>query len=115
MGYYTTFVLEDVKSYKLSKMQAFYTISEALKYTSGLNLYLEGQDTHKWYSWLEDCLEVSRQHPEIAFKISGIGENAEDIWWKDFLNGTIIDYWCKKEQPLKLSLKTLEILKKQYD
>ena len=40
----------------------------------------------KWYDWKKDMNELSRAYPDMIFRVSGAGEEYEDLWksiWKD--------------------------------
>lgn len=40
----------------------------------------------KWYDWKKDMNELSRAYPDMIFRVSGDGEESEDLWksiWKD--------------------------------
>lgn len=43
----------------------------------------------KWYDWENDMRLLSRKFPDIMFKLSGSGENEEDLWKAYFLNGSM--------------------------
>lgn len=44
-------------------------------------------DSCKWYSHEQDMFKVSEKYPNAIFKLSGQGEDAEDIWVKYFKDG----------------------------
>lgn len=41
----------------------------------------------KWYKHKEDCLKFSLLYPDLAFCITGYGEDYDDIWRQYFKNG----------------------------
>jgi len=41
----------------------------------------------KWYQHEKDMREYSQRHPKTLFKLSGVGEEAGDIWVEYYLNG----------------------------
>jgi hypothetical protein len=109
MGYYTTFILEDAQD-GLDSVNAFNKINSAIaEVVQDFDTSCHG----KWYSCERDLLVISARNPEIAFKISGSGEDADDTWWKDYLNGQVVDYWNKPKVGLRLSSKSLAALAKQ--
>lgn len=86
MGYYTNHTLEIVGGHYdiLGEIidndpDTFYGID-----TNG-----ESIDSVKWYSHQKDMKEVSKQFPELVFKLSGEGEEAGDIWIEYYKNGKI--------------------------
>lgn len=44
-------------------------------------------EDHKWYEWKEHMAELSVHFPEVEFKISGEGEETDDLWRATFKNG----------------------------
>jgi hypothetical protein len=46
-----------------------------------------GEDT--WYEHENDMLEISKNFPNILFKLEGDGQDREDIWVKYFKNGQV--------------------------
>lgn len=47
----------------------------------------ETLESCKWYDWLEDMIKMSRDFPNVLFKLHGEGEQNEDVWDAYFLNG----------------------------
>ena len=94
MGYYTTFTLEDAQD-SLNKVKAFDKINSAIaEVVQDFDECWNGE----WDSYEKDLLAISIQNPEIAFRISGSGKNKYDTWWKDYLNGQVIDYWDEPKE-----------------
>jgi hypothetical protein len=49
--------------------------------------YFDGDGECKWYNHDEDMAVLSKEFPTIVFKLSGDGEEADDIWTKYYKNG----------------------------
>lgn len=59
--------------------------SENLKFALGDNG--GNGESCKWYEWKEDMIKLSKQFPEVCFKLHGEGEENGDIWDAYFLKG----------------------------
>lgn len=57
------------------------------------------EDGMKWYEWHNDCMAVSRRHPEALFLITGDGEESGDIWACFFRNGESEEHRAPEWQP----------------
>lgn len=108
MGYYTYFKLEDARVPGLSKEESLAVVLKTFN-TDVANL-LTGNENYKWYDYQKDCLNFSQQNPEIAFKISGVGEEVDDVWWNEYYGGKLTNFWKKPETGLALSQKTLALV-----
>ena len=108
MGYYTYFKLEDARVPGLSKEESLKCVLKT--FNTDVTDLLTGNKNYKWYSFKEDCLTFSRQNPEIAFKISGVGEEVDNIWWAEYYDGKLTNFWKKPETGLELSQKTLSLV-----
>lgn len=86
MGYYTTYRLESTYPEEGRK-----TILTALA-----DIGVNDGDNLKWYSSTSDLQKISQKHPGIAFKISGVGEDYDDIWWSEYALGNLVAYWKRK-------------------
>lgn len=87
MGYYTTFELEVTP--ENSEIGHKQMISDATGYTYCFD------DDIKWYSHQEDMKIYSEKHPTVLFKLTGIGEEPDDIWVEYYKNGKM--QRCKGE------------------
>jgi len=47
------------------------------------------EDEEKWYSCEEDMKRYSKLYPEFIFKISGVGEEHDDLWEMYCKNGKL--------------------------
>lgn len=45
-----------------------------------------------WYDYAEEMKEFSTQYPDNVFKMYGVGEENDDIWYSYFKNGK--QQWC---------------------
>lgn len=91
MGYYTDYCL-----YARDKRSSSYhlpedTVAEIDRVINELDLF-EGGDiidglwgNAKWYYHDEDMIKISRQFPDVLFKLEGNGEEQGDMW---------ITYYC---------------------
>ena len=119
MGYYTRFNMEvndiDNKGYDAFKIakymldmseesDRFYAFKYELKnflgreeteQKAGCELYLDGDDECKWYDNEEDMILLSKEFPDVLFKLHGEGEDNEDIWDKYFMGGKM--QYCPAE------------------
>lgn len=41
----------------------------------------------KWYDYYEDVVDISEHFPEVIFHLAGDGEDRDDLWEADFMNG----------------------------
>lgn len=111
MGYYTYYSMEvlDINnkgydSYKIAKYMLdkqkesdrFYAFKydlenfvkkENIKSRADDRLLLDSGDEYKWYNNEEDMRLLSKEFPDILFKLHGKGEDNEDIWDKYFMDG----------------------------
>lgn len=111
MGYYTYYSMEvldidnkgydsyEIAKYMLDKQKEsdkFYAFKydlenfvkkENIKSRANDELFLDSGDEYKWYDNEEDMRLLSKEFPDILFKLHGKGEDNEDIWDKYFING----------------------------
>lgn len=111
MGYYTYYSMEilDINnkgydSYKIAKYMLdkqkesdrFYAFkyeledfvkNEEAKSKIKYDLSLDSDDVYKWYDNENDMLFLSKEFPDVLFKLHGEGEENTDIWNKYFMNG----------------------------
>ena len=100
MGYYTKFDLEisgtgerwvtgvDAKGEKIKVNIGIDKdeVTRELVNLSGYEHLFDG-DTHKWYDYDENMLEISRKYPDLLFILSGEGEESGDLWRNYYKNG----------------------------
>jgi hypothetical protein len=79
MGYYTRFELE---IYSGDDCITDYreVIEEQVDYDPF-------DDETKWYDYEKDMKAVSKKHPKVVFKISGVGEEQPNLWEAYFKDG----------------------------
>ena len=44
-------------------------------------------DSIKWYEHDKDMIKLSKQYPDYIFKLSGQGEDPQDLWITYYYNG----------------------------
>lgn len=44
-------------------------------------------DSMKWYEYYDDMKNMSQNFPEVIFHLEGDGEDPDDLWVADFMNG----------------------------
>ena len=87
MGYNTRFELSLVGSNDNSIIKDLTDSNE----DANLCLLDDGtsNESGKWYDHEKDLVMFSQQHPEVLFKLSGEGSEANDLWHKYFKNGKV--------------------------
>lgn len=99
MGYYTSYTLE-VRGFKdkeeLDRLKEVLKKDDIIGYALEEEYYLDPSeigaefgvyDTAKWYHHDDDMVEISRQFPDMTFKLCGIGEWVDDRWYTLYKNG----------------------------
>jgi len=103
MGYYTYFTME---AQNIKNEEEYNSIVHALKErelfsnedTSGVfdegkyyeishTAYFKAYDECKWYEHTYDMVKISRLFPGVTFRLSGEGEERDDMWHEYFHNG----------------------------
>lgn len=79
MGYYTRYDISENPQ----------TVQDAIEQKSQYNFYSGQSDKVKWYDWQKDCLEVSKDFPNLVIKIEGGGEEQGDQWKAYIKDGKI--------------------------
>ena len=103
MGYYTYFSLEArhikdraeydsimdyMKNHELMQHEGEYGIFDEGKFYEEDGIaYFDAYDEAKWYDHTYDMLKLSKAFPKVMFKLSGDGEERDDMWHEYFLNG----------------------------
>lgn len=93
MGYYTNYQLTIQKDdkYLIDKDKFIQQLKEIAGYTFYAyesNEFLSS-DGIKWYDHNIDMQCISKDFPDVIFKLCGEGEIGEDLWQAYFLNGKI--------------------------
>lgn len=102
MGYCTTYNLSlctpDGKSF-IEDSAVHDKVVTLLKERGAINYALDENldcyDPVKWCEHDNDMLEISKQVPNILFRLHGEGDESEDIWDCYYLNGKT--QYCKAE------------------
>lgn len=111
MGYYTYFTME---ARNIKNEEEYNSIIYAMKerelmqhngesgifdegkyYDDSHRAYFEAYDECKWYDHEYDMMKFSRLFPDVTFRLSGDGEEREDMWHKYFHNGEVEE--CRAE------------------
>ena len=101
---YNSYLIAKYMLDKYEKCDWFYPFEYSLKdFLSGMDkesgtafaLVLEDDDASKWYDNEKEMLELSKEFPDILFKLHGVGEESEDIWNEYFMSGK--SQYCKAE------------------
>lgn len=111
MGYYTRFNMEvqdidnvgynafEIAKYMLDKYHeksSFYPFENQLKHFiddvdnqigEAYGLCLDDDEDAKWYKHTDEMTELSKEFPNVLFKLHGEGEDSGDIWDAYFMNG----------------------------
>lgn len=53
----------------------------------GISDYMQSDDCYKWYEYEEDMIALSKQFPDFIFTLFGDGEDGDDFWYADFMDG----------------------------
>lgn len=80
MGYYTDYGLEIIENDNL-EIDFEKEISKHADY----GFCFSGEI--KWYDCESDMISFSKKHPKVLFKISGEGEESDDLWEMFIRNG----------------------------
>lgn len=93
MGYYTTF--RGSVSGPVSSMAKLNAAIEAgskfspyeFELSDWCDDYINDGQEAKWYSYDEDCTQLSRDFPNVLFVLEGSGEESGDVWKAWYRNG----------------------------
>lgn len=83
MGYYTDFELS-FDTNTVDEQEVYDYIREIADYD-----FEDGYLNGKWYSHVQDMVEVSKKWPDVLFTLEGNGEEHGDMWRKYFKNGKV--------------------------
>lgn len=88
MGYETTFILEaDFSKVPSEQLELTQLKVEKALYANDYQIRLSESFSGKWYDHHDDMLKISSQFPEVLFMLEGNGEENDDIWESEYLNG----------------------------
>lgn len=92
MSYHTSYQLQIIEGDP-------FTIDDLREVSEGASYALtkdgETSESCSWYDHEIDLKSFSRKFPATVFKLSGQGEDNEDMWVKYFMNGKMQE--CKAE------------------
>lgn len=102
MGYTTNFHLEisDFNENDISDgdvINSNYVIGlygrfrDMFVWDSNILMYVS-RNNYKWYDYVDDMTEFSKQYPDFIFTLYGYGEENSDIWVNYFQNGYVEGY-----------------------
>lgn len=57
------------------------------EYGSAFALEFDESDSLKWYDHEKEMKQLSKEFPDVLFKLHGEGEDKYDIWDKYFMGG----------------------------
>lgn len=89
MGYYTEYELT-----LLDRRQWTAELEEALLQKDrtiygNLMQFVDGCHKCKWYEHEKDIIKISKEFPDVVFKLKGEGEEPGDLWIKYFKGGKV--------------------------
>ena len=94
MGYYTDYSIQvegDVNYNKLEEIAERINEVSGYYFYADINKFQENHimcdDTYKWYNWHKHMKSISKEYPELLFKVEGVGEEHDDHWKCNFING----------------------------
>lgn len=103
MGYYTYYsmevrhitneeqynaIIEELKKIELYAFDDHYGVFNDSEYYENTNdAWFESYEETRWYSHEYDMIKLSKQFPNVTFKLHGEGEERDDMWNKYFRNG----------------------------
>jgi len=86
MGYYTQYhIAIDRKNGQVDYDKINEDLQKISTYSS-LNID-EDTDSIKWYDHDDNMIELSRLHPNVLFRVDGVGEEKGDVWRSYYCNG----------------------------
>lgn len=92
-------IIDKIMEYNKQDSDYFYPIADAIENEYGDDyfddtqggMYIDTEET-KWYDSHEEMLMLSKDFPEITFKVHGDGEEAGDSWDMYYRNGKSCEY-----------------------
>lgn len=101
MGYYTLYSLEVLhvqNEEEFSRLQKYIHENETMDdvfydgtYCDNAAVF-DSKNDAKWYDHTDDMISLSKVFPDMQFRLHGIGEEDNDIWYHYFHNGA--DEYC---------------------
>lgn len=113
MGYITQFQLRIVPhSYPLEVVGAAFakaTNSDNIDYEiSYIQALVDGDVEGKWYSFDDDMKALSKELPDVLFRLAGVGEEQGDEWVSFYLNGEVETHRRQNWNPPNFPTETIE-------
>lgn len=88
MGYVTDFTVNaNFSKIEEEKKELVELKVERTLRNHGYSITLGYTFSGKWYDWRNDMIAISKEHPDVLFTVEGKGEESEDIWEAEFING----------------------------
>lgn len=120
MGYYTWFsmkakhikskeeyekIIETLKTNEIYTHDDVYGIFESSEYFEDCGEAIFSVcDEHKWYDHTYDMMKISKLFPDVIFRLSGEGEEKEDMWHEYFHNGKVEECRAKITFPQPIEI-----------
>lgn len=101
MGYYTMYSLEVLhiqNEEEFSRLQKYIHENETMDCIFYNGTYcdnaaaFDSKNDAKWYDHTDDMIALSKVFPDMQFRLHGVGEEADDIWYHYYHNGA--DEYC---------------------
>ena len=98
MGYYTEYTLDvqnvDTQAQHDKIIEALeskgvwhYALHEGSYDETYKSSFFDHHDCAKWYKHDDDMIEISKMFPECTFKLTGFGDDRDDMWYALYKNG----------------------------
>jgi hypothetical protein len=94
MGYYTRYQVSVVDGLEATFPDHEKNLGELTGY--GPSMF---EETIKWYSFEEDMRAYSKTYPQLVFRLSGRGEEDNDVWVKWFKDGEMQEWRLEYKEP----------------
>lgn len=92
MGYYTRYEIDVIEG---SNDLIRELIDESEEAEFAIDVDGDTLNESKWYHHVDELIEFSKKHPEALIRLSGEGEENNDLWHEYYKNGKT--QMCKAE------------------